>query len=211
MTKTTEFLSLDCVSPPPNNYLNLFKVTYSRGGKALPWLLASRLKTPLAAKVMDNGAPIPLAALDADAVQVVAITDEEPRRLLLNDEFRIPLGTREVACPAGKLDKGEDPATAANRELQEEVGYQIKEVIAVSPPLFSSAGMTDETTATVIAIVEPHPDGASPELTEDIEPLFLTSQEAAELLSKHDTYMSAKSWPFIQLWAYCPEAIDSFV
>lgn len=43
--------------------------------------------------------------------------------VLLERQFRYPLGRVFVEFPAGKIDPGEDTFTCARRELQEETGY----------------------------------------------------------------------------------------
>lgn len=58
------------------------------------------------------------------AVAVVAITPEE--RLILVRQFRKPLEKTIYEIPAGKREAGEDPQVCAERELEEETGYQAK-------------------------------------------------------------------------------------
>lgn len=43
--------------------------------------------------------------------------------ILLERQFRYPLGSVMVEIPAGKIDPGEDPLDTARRELLEETGY----------------------------------------------------------------------------------------
>jgi len=43
--------------------------------------------------------------------------------VLVERQFRYPLGRVFIEYPAGKLDTGEDPLACAKRELQEETGY----------------------------------------------------------------------------------------
>jgi ADP-ribose pyrophosphatase len=80
------------------------------------------------------------------AVAIVAITDE--RRLLLVEQFRIPLMKNVLELPAGLVgdvagEEHEELATAARRELFEETGYEASEMRwLVSGP--SSAGLTSE-------------------------------------------------------------------
>ena len=44
-------------------------------------------------------------------------------RLLLERQFRYPLGRVFIEFPAGKIDPGETPLATAQRELREETGY----------------------------------------------------------------------------------------
>ena len=62
----------------------------------------------------------------ANAVAMLALTDDG--RVLVNREYRVAVNREVYALPAGLMDPGEDWATAASRELQEETGYIIKKV-----------------------------------------------------------------------------------
>ncbi len=55
------------------------------------------------------------------AVMVVPLLDDGS--LLMERQFRYPVGQVMVEFPAGKLDAGEDPWLCAQRELREETGY----------------------------------------------------------------------------------------
>jgi ADP-ribose pyrophosphatase len=55
------------------------------------------------------------------AVMVVPILDDG--RLLLERQYRYPMGRVMLEFPAGKLDAGEAPLHCARRELLEETGY----------------------------------------------------------------------------------------
>ena len=58
----------------------------------------------------------------ADAVNVVAVTPD--RRVLLVRQFRAGSGRDSLETPGGLVEPGEDPASAAVRELREETGYE---------------------------------------------------------------------------------------
>lgn len=48
-------------------------------------------------------------------------------RIVLERQYRYPVGQVMVELPAGKLDAGEDPLQCGRRELLEETGYQARE------------------------------------------------------------------------------------
>ncbi len=55
------------------------------------------------------------------AVAVIALTDAG--ELVMERQYRYPLGRDMIEIPAGKIDPGEDPLATARRELMEETGY----------------------------------------------------------------------------------------
>lgn len=55
------------------------------------------------------------------AVMVVPLLDNGD--LVLERQYRHPLGRSFIEFPAGKIDPGEDPLACAQRELREETGY----------------------------------------------------------------------------------------
>jgi len=58
------------------------------------------------------------------AVMVIPMLDTpEGLRLVMERQFRYPVGQVMTEFPAGKLDPGEDPWLCAQRELFEETGY----------------------------------------------------------------------------------------
>ncbi len=57
-----------------------------------------------------------------DAVVVLPI-DQSGRALLVR-QYRYPIGKDLLEAPAGGIDPGEEPDEAAQRELQEEIGYR---------------------------------------------------------------------------------------
>src|SRR6478736_2014649 len=59
------------------------------------------------------------------AVMIIPMLDDG--RLVLERQFRYPMGRVMIELPAGKLDPGEDVLACAKRELLEETGYTARE------------------------------------------------------------------------------------
>ena len=59
------------------------------------------------------------------AVVVVPLLDDG--RVVVERQFRYPVGREMIEFPAGKLDAGEDPLRCGQRELLEETGYTARE------------------------------------------------------------------------------------
>lgn len=146
-----------------------------------------------------------------DAVSVIAIINGESPKLLMNYEFRYPVGQYLLSVPAGLIDeedKGDSEAVikTAVRELKEETGISVSEndrVEIVNPLLFSTPGMTDESNAVVLAVINNtedlsvNSDGAVG--GEHFEGYELLSKEDAQRILKNGKddkgiYYSVYSW-----------------
>ncbi|WP_462412105.1 NUDIX hydrolase [Neobacillus sp. Marseille-QA0830] len=75
------------------------------------------------------------------AVAILAVTDDN--KILMVEQFRKALERTIVEIPAGKLEKGEDPADCARRELEEETGYECKNLEPITS-FYTSPGFADE-------------------------------------------------------------------
>lgn len=67
--------------------------------------------------------------LHPGAVMIVPLIEDVSGeiRILLERQFRYPVGQVMIEFPAGKLDPGEDTQACAQRELREETGYTATE------------------------------------------------------------------------------------
>ena len=74
-------------------------------------------------------------------VAVVPVDDEG--YVYMVRQYRIPYDTIMLEVPAGKLDKGENPDSAALRELREETGLSAREIVAMGS-FYPSVGFCDE-------------------------------------------------------------------
>lgn len=136
-----------------------------------------------------------------DAVCIVARTPRDT--LVMEREFRYPLNSWCIAFPAGLIDPGEDFATSAGRELEEETGYAIvpgTEVRALPQPGYSSTGLTDETVQVVFVeaekTCEPHREG-----NELIEVFELPVADVRAFLDANELPIGTRAQLILELFA----------
>lgn len=180
-------------------WLNLFEVYFTH--KNQPPLLSSDRKTR-GSWLMCSRKKHPVAdASKADIVLIAAIINTpEGRKLVVTKEFRVPLWDYEYGFPTGLIDEGEDAATAAARELKEETGLDVVKINHVSLPVFSSAGLTDESCHVVLAEAKGQVSDKWSDDNEDIEVLFLDVDGIRELLASKKK-IAAKAWGLLYHYA----------
>jgi ADP-ribose pyrophosphatase len=149
--------------------------------------VATRRKTPLCA----DG---PLQKLQTpDAVFIVPYHATR-RKLVATREYRVALADYQYGFPTGLLEGGETVEETARRELREETGFEVIRILKVSQPVYSSAGMTDESMSMVYVECEGEPSSASNVGSEIIEVLFLSPEEAGRLCGNPSLKFDAKAW-----------------
>lgn len=157
-------------------YLKNFELTYlNNANKEKKYEIVSR---------RDLQGPEELGAASS-GLSVVAICDG---KLLLLNEFRMGVNKRIYNLCAGMLEKGESTEECIRRELYEESGLELSEILCVLPPSFAAVAISD--TVTNIAIIKacgtisPHPS-----CNEDIIAGLYTKEQVKELLEK-DSFSS---------------------
>jgi ADP-ribose pyrophosphatase len=173
-------------------WLNLFKVNYiAKNGKDKSWKIASRQKRP---KCVTGRYDRP------DAVVIVPFHSATKKMVIIR-EYRVPLNDYEYGFPAGLIDAGESVEEATRRELREETGLTVSRFLKSSPPVFTSAGMSDESVAMVYVECEGEPSSIANTDSELIEVLFVSPSEAAGLLGDATLKFDAKTWLEISRFA----------
>ena len=152
-----------------------------------------------------------------DAVSCCVIWHEEngEKKLLLNREYRYPLGQYVISVPAGLIDpedqKGDrDGAiiTAARREIHEETGIILGDqdkITIVNSCLFSTPGLTDESNAMVRIDVYGHSREEltqnNADATEKFEGFLMLNRDEAEKIMMEER-LSTYTWIGLSIFLY---------
>lgn len=173
-------------------WLNLFRIRYDdRQGKNRHWQMASRADIP---KCVSGDFDQP------DAV-VIAAFHTDAQKVVICREYRVALADHEYGFPAGLIDEGETVEDATRRELMEETGLTLTRMVDVSPVLYSSAGMTDESVAMVSVTCEGEPSTAGNQGAEQIEVILASAEEVGRLCRDPGLKFDAKAWLVLSRFA----------
>jgi ADP-ribose pyrophosphatase len=172
-------------------WLNLFAASYRDGERQARWVFASRKHNPYEAT----------AQPDAAIIVPILLAPGQPPRLVLEKEYRVPVGDYVYAFPAGLLEDGEDIEATVRREMLEETGFEVVRIKRITPPLYSSAGLTDETAALVFVDVRSTP-GSKPKLDgmEDIEVILLDYDQVCQLCDNKTVRFDTKAWAMLYMY-----------
>jgi ADP-ribose pyrophosphatase len=134
------------------------------------------------------------------AVAIVPLYWNEERsraELVVLKQFRVPINDYIIELPAGLVDKeGEEFFDVAERELLEETGLVMGLPIFITPQLYTSPGLTDESISYVVAHVFGDITNKNCGLLEDISVLSLSVDEVKEVLVS-DNKIDAKCWVWL--------------
>ncbi|KAK0240448.1 NUDIX hydrolase domain-like protein [Armillaria nabsnona] len=133
MSQTPRIVSSTELPTSEAKWITLKKLTYQDAtGKDRLWECAER-KTRKSTGI--------------DAVAIFALirskTNAFPLSTVVIEQYRPPVDAHIIELPAGLIDEGETPESAAIRELEEETGYKADKVIESSSVIVSDPGMTN--------------------------------------------------------------------
>jgi ADP-ribose pyrophosphatase len=172
------------------HWANLYQVRFQRKSQTQDsWIMCSRKDKPIA------------NAHQADAVVIVPTIDtDQGRKLVITKEFRIPIWDYEYGFPAGLIDPGEDVEATIARELKEETGLDLVRIRHISTPVFSSAGLTDESCNMALVEAQGTVSTQWQEQSEDIETILLDVDGIRDLLASSKK-IAAKAWGMLYHYA----------
>ena len=119
---------------------------------------------------------------------------QKDMRIVLTKEFRVPLNDYEFGFPAGLIGGDEEIVDAATRELFEETNLKIEKIIQVSPFVYNTAGLSDESIAMVFCEASGLPSNKNSEASEDIKVIIATPDNVHEIISNPANKIAAKAW-----------------
>jgi len=173
-------------------HLNLYEISYiNKNGVEKLWHIASRADK---AKCLTGKFDMP------DAVVIVPFHKKKDKLVIIK-EFRVPLGGYQYGFPAGLVDEGETIQQTCIRELKEETGLNLTRIKKISPPVYSSSGMTDESVSIVYAECDGTPSNKGNEASEDITTIFVSPSKASELCKDSKIKLDVKTWLVLSSFA----------
>jgi ADP-ribose pyrophosphatase len=120
------------------------------------------------------------------AVAVLAITDDN--KIVMVEQYRKALERTLIEIPAGKLEKGEEPRLSALRELEEETGYECKQLEWLIS-FYTSPGFADEIVHLYLARgLSKKENAAGLDEDEFVNLIELTLDEALQYLKEQKIY-----------------------
>lgn len=165
------------------NFLSLYNADYiNKGGKEKTWTIATRKSKEALEEQFFQGKEDKM-----DAVVILAYHKEE-KKLVAIRQFRVPLNNYVYELPAGLIDNNDDIISTVERELKEETGLKLEEVIEnkIGNKLYLSPGMTDESVALVYCTCSRKISTENLEEDEDIETILLSKEDAIKILNSNE-------------------------
>lgn len=129
---------------------------------------------------------------------VLIMEDEARERILLNREYRMAVGEWVYNFPAGLIDPGETPEVSAARELKEETGLDLIQILDIIPDSYSAVGFSNEKNKCIVGIAGGTFAPSSSAL-EEIEAGWFTREEIRRLLQSEP--FAARSQAYCYLWS----------
>ena len=122
-----------------------------------------------------------ISGTGSGAVMVVPFIEND---IIFIKEYAAAIDDYMITFPKGKIDKGETIEEAANRELQEEVGYKSKEIKLIKK-LYLAPGYIDHMTYVMIA-KELSVSSLSGDEPEELEVIRVHRDDVINFLDKNE-------------------------
>ena len=178
------------------NFVSLYDVAYeNKLGKEKHWTVSSRKsKEELEQIYLQNKED------KIDAVVICAYHKSEKKLVLIN-QYRVPINKHIYELPAGLVDNNEDAETSVRRELKEDTGLDLISINKINSKdkLYLSPGMTDESVAFVYCVCDGTLSDEYLEEDEDIKALLISQEDAKNILEQ-DEPIDIKAYLILQMF-----------
>ena len=172
-------------------FLNMYNMEYTRedGSKKI-YETVSRQSDLTIEDMRDN-------SMITQAVGMIMFNHDK-NKTMLQQEFRMAMNKWVYNFPGGLIDSGEDAEEAATRELWEETGLHLDKVIAHLPVSYTSVGISNETSETIVGTASGE-FKASTSVDEQIKPGWYSKEEVRALFEKN-VPMSMRTMSVLWMW-----------
>ena len=186
-------------------WISMYKITYQdEFGNSKVYEMVSKRGT------LRNPEDLKLSDIGNDVIAVVmAVFNRTFDKILLCKEFRMGVNQCIYNFPAGLREPGESPGDTIRRELKEETGLKVIEVLRYLKPSFTCAPVTDDITDFVVV----RADGElkdSKDINEEIHPIWCSKEEVMELMYSNDVKFAGRTQAFCYLWAISDLGMNDF-
>lgn len=188
MAKIKEIMSLTKLTDL--KWLNVFSMKFkNKLNKDAEWFFVSRKKSP---QCVDE-------SVCPDGISIVPfIKTKDGIRIVLIKEYRAPINDYEYGFPAGLIEG--DYFHNIAKELKEETGLDVVDIQYLSNPIYSSAGLSDESVIIAFVTAKGEITKEFQEENEDIE-VVVADIEYLKSLLLSGKCIGAKSWGVIYHFA----------
>ena len=166
------------------DFVSLYDVEYkNKKGQEKHWMVSSRKSKEELEKVyLENNED------KIDAVVICALHKAQNKLVLIN-QYRVPINKYIYELPAGLVDNNEDIETSVRRELKEETGLDLISINKINSKdkLYLSPGMTDESVAFVYCLCDGEITDKYQEDDEDIKAMLISKEEAKNILENEES------------------------
>lgn len=158
-----------------SKFLSMYEIKYTNKiGNEKTWNVASRKNIDEYKKILGKKSE------NKDAVMIIAHHLDTDKMVLVK-QYRVPINDYIYEVPAGLIDEFEDIKVCAKRELKEETGLELVEILKVYENIYISPGMTDENCDIVVCTCKGDISYEFLQEDEDLQICLLNKDELKEI------------------------------